>query len=107
MSRSRNEPDRQLVAPNRTLLLPDKVWQALGSSLKLSVRERQVAMQVFREKKEETIAEELGISRSTVHTHLERIYRKLDVSCRSAMVVRFFEAYVALYGSGNGESKDR
>ena len=34
------------------------------------------------------IASDLGISQHTVHTYLERVYRKLAVGSRVALVVR-------------------
>jgi DNA-binding CsgD family transcriptional regulator len=41
------------------------------------------------------IARRLGISEGTVHTHLENIYKRLDVSSRTAAVTRAFPGRVA------------
>jgi len=39
------------------------------------------------------IAAELGLSIHTVRRHMEHIYRKLDVQCRSLAVIRILEAH--------------
>lgn len=43
---------------------------------------------VFDDHKQSTIAVNLGVSTHTAHTHLERLYRKLSVSSRVALVAR-------------------
>ena len=43
---------------------------------------------IFDNQKEAGIATDLGITRRTVDTHLERLYRKLDVNTRVALVLR-------------------
>jgi DNA-binding CsgD family transcriptional regulator len=54
----------------------------------LSPREQQIAGMVARGFPDKTIAAELGISRWTVATHLRRIYVKLGVHSRAAMVAK-------------------
>lgn len=54
----------------------------------LSAREREIARMVAKGYTNKTMAAVLGISPWTVDTHLRRIYRKLAVSSRSAMVTR-------------------
>jgi DNA-binding CsgD family transcriptional regulator len=62
----------------------------------LSERERQIAEAVFDDQKESVIAVHLGISSHTVHTHLERLYRKLGVTSRVTLVSRVFVEYLWL-----------
>jgi DNA-binding CsgD family transcriptional regulator len=50
---------------------------------------------VFDDQKETAIAANLGISTHTVHTHLERLYRKLRVSSRVSLVVRVVAEYLS------------
>ena len=70
-------------------------WQFIASHLDLSPRELQIVGGIFDDKKELTIAAELGISSNTVHTHLSRLYHKLGVTSRVDLVVHFFAEHVA------------
>ena len=69
-------------------ILDDEVWEGLGRTLRLAPREIQVIQGVFDDQKELAIAGDLGISQHTGHTYLERVYRKLAVGSRVALVVR-------------------
>jgi ATP/maltotriose-dependent transcriptional regulator MalT len=62
-------------------------WQDVCARLKLSERELEVVVGVFDDLKEAAIASRLGISAHTVHTHLERLYRKLGVNGRGRMII--------------------
>lgn len=66
----------------------DAQWTCLGLGMGLSGRELQIVRCIFAEQKEALIARELGISPHTVHTHLERLYRKLGVRGRCGVVLR-------------------
>jgi DNA-binding CsgD family transcriptional regulator len=77
--------------------LPDHAWNAIIRSLGLSTREAEIARLLLADdSREDSIAAALKISRHTVHTHLERLYRKLRVSSRSQVVARLFSEYVTL-----------
>lgn len=78
------------------LVFPADTWRALARELKLSNRESQILHEVFDDEKESVIAANLGISSHTVHTHLERLYRKLAVSSRVSLVRRIFAEYLRL-----------
>jgi AraC-like DNA-binding protein len=52
---------------------------------------------------EDQIARELGISAHTVHTHFERVYRKLGVRSRCQLIVSLFRAYSRLPAAPSGE----
>ena len=69
-------------------LLSGHEWKVIAASLNLSPRELQIVQRVFHDENEATIAAELGMAPGTVHTHLERLYRKLNVHTRCALVVR-------------------
>lgn len=49
---------------------------------KLSARERQVLGHLIRGRTNKTIAQMLGVSESTVKTHVTRIYEKIEVRTR-------------------------
>ncbi len=61
-------------------------------SLILSPREEQVVKLAALGLPNKIIAHELSISAWTVNTHLRRIFAKLRVSSRTAMVARYIEA---------------
>ena len=69
---------------------------AIGMSLNLTARELQIIHGLLDGRHEDTIARELGISRHTVHAHLGRVYKKLNVDCCTGLLLRIFNKYVAL-----------
>ena len=77
-------------------LFGQDVWFYIAQRLSLSERELQIAQDVFDAKHESVIAQELGISPHTVHTHLERLYHKLRVNSRVELVVRLAECHLQL-----------
>jgi DNA-binding CsgD family transcriptional regulator len=76
-------------------MLREDEWRATFRVLGLSMRERQIVRGVFDDHSEQVIADDLGISPHTVHTHLERLYHKTGVGSRCALVVRVVAAYLA------------
>jgi DNA-binding NarL/FixJ family response regulator len=60
----------------------------------------QIVRGVFDDHKEEQIGCELGISRHTVNTYFQRIYRKLRVSSRPQLILRVMAEYLRLAASG-------
>lgn len=80
-----------------TTFVPDQSWVGIVRALRLSQREAQIAQLLLGEDlREDTIAAALAISPHTVHTHLERLYRKLGVNSRSQVVARMFQQYIEL-----------
>ncbi len=71
-------------------------WSRLARRMALSRREIQIVQFIFDDRKESSIAGELEISCHTVHTHLERLYRKLDVRSRAGVVIRVLSEFLAL-----------
>jgi DNA-binding CsgD family transcriptional regulator len=80
----------------RSGFLDDHHWGEIARALRLSAREFEIVRCIVDGCSEARIAERLGISIHTVHTHLERLYRKLAVSNRSELVVRLFATHVSL-----------
>jgi len=70
-------------------------WMALIRVLRLSPREAMIADLAVGDNSDDTIAQQLGISRHTVHTHLNRTYTKLGVHSRCQLAVHLFRTYVA------------
>lgn len=75
-------------------------WTAVGLSLRLSPRELQIVQAIFDDLKEAAIADKLGISAHTVHTHLERLYRKLSVRGRTTLAIRILAEHLRHLGTG-------
>lgn len=73
-------------------------WREIAATLRLSRREAEILQALFDDAKESSIAADLGISAHTVHSHIERLYRKLQVSSRVTLVVRVFNEYVTRHG---------
>ncbi len=94
---ARQPGTKQLVSTaNGDRLFTERQWSAIAENLRLSEREFQIVRCCFEDLKESAIARRLGISYHTVHTHLERLYKKLGVCSRPAMMVQIFSAYIAL-----------
>jgi DNA-binding NarL/FixJ family response regulator len=72
-------------------LLSEADWAETARALRLSGRELQIVRGVFDNHKETAIAADLGIAPRTVDTHMERLYRKLTVTTRVALVLRVME----------------
>ncbi len=83
-------------------LFAEGEWEAICRAAGLSPREVEIVKLVFDDLKESAIAEALGVSPHTVHTHLERLYRKLGVSGRCAAVVRVFAIFRGLHEGAAG-----
>jgi len=58
----------------------------------LTTREQEIAALVATGRRSRAIADELFLSHRTVETHLARIYRKLNVSSRTALAHLLQEA---------------
>ncbi|MGH8221365.1 MAG: response regulator transcription factor [Woeseiaceae bacterium] len=78
------------------LFLEVDEWHEICSELCLSPRETEIAEQILLGQREMSIAENLSISSHTVHSHIERLYRKLNVHSRCALVSAFFRLYVCM-----------
>jgi DNA-binding NarL/FixJ family response regulator len=68
----------------------------------LSPREQEISRMIAKGYPNKTIASVLDISAWTVCTHLRRIFAKLGVSSRAAMVARLKDEYPSMFSSGGG-----
>ena len=76
-----------------------QTWSFLTQRLRLSPREAQILDELLNDKSEARIAREIGISSHTVHSHIRRMYRKLQVTSRSAAIARVFLEHLAVVRS--------
>ena len=56
---------------------------------KLSPREIEVFAYLLTDKTQEEIAKELSVSSSSIHFHCKNIYKKLEVSSRKQILIRY------------------
>jgi DNA-binding CsgD family transcriptional regulator len=77
------------VKGSRYLLV--RLPQSAGSRIQLSPREQEIVRMVAKGHPNKVIADVLNISSWTVCTHLRRIFAKLGVGSRAAMVARLLE----------------
>lgn len=91
--------DNQLPPPSfkkpDIRLLDDRQWLLIQRRYRLSPRELQVAKHVCQGFVNEEIAGSLRISIGTVKTHLRNIYRRIHVTNKIGMLLRFLELFVA------------
>jgi DNA-binding CsgD family transcriptional regulator len=73
-----------------------EAWQEISRSLRLSRRELQIVERIFDDDTESEMSKELGITRSTIHTHMERLRRKLAVTDRGEMMLRIICEFLRL-----------
>jgi len=76
-------------------LFCDEAWVGIADELGLSARQALVARHVVADRGDDDIAAALGLSSSTVKTHMERLHAKLDVHSRVQLVRRIVAAYIA------------
>ena len=77
----------------------EQEWAKIGRSLKLSGRELQLVRGMFDDRTDFAIADDLGISPHTVHTHCKRSYRKLGVTDRAELILRVMREFIFLTAS--------
>jgi DNA-binding NarL/FixJ family response regulator len=76
-----------------------QAWEKIARTLNLSGRELQIVRGAFDDQKELTLAGDLGMSSHTVHTHIERLHRKLAITDRTQLVLRVTQEFLALTAS--------
>ena len=92
------------ASPGCGLFTPPE-WIAIKGAFKLSRREFEVLQSVFDDLAQRQIALRLGISTHTVHTHIERLYKKLGVSSRGELLVRVFAHHLKAIGARDAASR--
>lgn len=73
---------------------PESAWPGIAARLQMTAREASIVQGLFQRMNEEAIARKLGISRHTVHTHMNRLYRKLSVQSRGDLFLRVLQEYM-------------
>ena len=76
--------------------LDKQAFDLLRARLRLSRREAQIVECIFWIDKESAIARRLDMSPHTLRTHVIRLYQKLEVTCRTELVIRLYESFLLL-----------
>lgn len=79
------------------IFLSELEWLRIHTALRLSVRESEIARGVLVGGSEQEIAASLSISAHTVHSYLDRIYRKVGARSRCGLVTRLFATFVQIH----------
>jgi DNA-binding NarL/FixJ family response regulator len=87
---------RVQMRPVGSAMFSEHAWEEIARSLKLSGRELQIVRGIFDDDTDLGIAQRLGISLSTVHTHVERLHRKLAVMDRPQLLLCVMQEFVTL-----------
>ena len=77
-------------------LLSAHAWLEIARALDITQRELQIIQAVFDNQHETEIAQRFRISPHTVHMHLNRLFRKLNVTSRTELVLRIVQELVTL-----------
>ena len=77
----------KLAGSPGSAVFPDETWNDIIKRLGLSYREGEIVRGVFEDQTEFAIAANLAISPHTVHTHFERLHKKLGVADRVQLVL--------------------
>lgn len=95
---AQNKPpaNHQAQCPLGAAMFSEYAWREIARSLRLSGRELQIVRMVFDDHTELTIATNLHVSPHTIHTHCERLYRKLAVTDRVKLLLRIMGEFIAL-----------
>ncbi len=72
------------------LPLPLKLWNQIAKALKLSPQQKRIVELILRNACDKQIAVLLGIRKPTVRTHLDRVFRRLQVEDRGELILLIF-----------------
>lgn len=96
MARIQPVPQKKLRGAT---LFSDQAWGGISKALGITRRELQIVHGVFDNLPESGIAQRLGISEHTAHTHLNRLFKKLTVTTRTELVLRVMEQVIVITAS--------
>ncbi len=99
-ARQPNGPGDTELGETATPWLSSEQWRAMALQLGVSGRELDVIRGILDGADERTVAKRLGISVHTVHTHLNRVYRRLRVNSRSNLILRVFAQFAIMARCG-------
>ena len=93
MPRPRLPQHRKLLG---AAILSDHAWSEIAKALGITKREMQIIQGVFDNHTQQGIASRLNMNEHTAHTHLNRLFKKLNITTRTELVLRIMEQMIAL-----------
>ena len=75
-------------------ILCDHQWQEVRRGLALSKRQFEIVQRLSDDMTEAVMAEELGVSQHTIHSHLTRLYAKANARSRLQLVIQILTEFV-------------
>lgn len=72
------------------LPLPLKQWNDIAKELNLSPQQKRIVELILRNACDKQIAAAMGRGKPTIRTHLDRIFRRLEVEDRGELVLLVF-----------------
>lgn len=78
---------------DKGIMTDEEALERLAKDYRLSAREKEIAMLLYEGKNNNEIAEELFLSISTVKVHASNLYRKLGVTSRVQLILKFRAIY--------------
>jgi DNA-binding CsgD family transcriptional regulator len=94
-------PGKKLAGSPGSAVFSDQAWNEIIGRLGLTQRECEIVRRVFDDQTEFAIAVDLGISPHTVHTHFERLHKKLGVGDRVQLILRITQEFLRLKALSN------
>jgi len=94
--RTVNKARHSVASRSGSALFSPIAWDSLARHLEISGREFSILRGIFDNQVEFAIAKDLGISAHTVHTHVERLHRKLQVTTRTQLVIAIMAKFLLL-----------
>jgi ATP/maltotriose-dependent transcriptional regulator MalT len=83
------------IEPSGSRVLSDAAWASVEERLNLTPMELRIVQAIFNDCSELTIADQFQVAPATIHTHCRRLYTKLHVSNRVALVLLVLSPYIA------------
>lgn len=79
-----------MTVTTHTQLFSEQEWTQLKQHLHLPPRQAEIARHIMCGKSDKQIASAMGISITTVRTHVSRLFRKLDLNDRMELMLHVF-----------------
>jgi DNA-binding CsgD family transcriptional regulator len=72
------------------LPLTADLWEQMAVQLKLSPQQKRIVELILRHQCDKQIAARMGIKHPTVRTHINRLFRRLQLADREELILLFF-----------------